>query len=187
MGISYIDNNLKKIANFLREKNKNIIGLLSRKDIIQNIAITNFSSREITEPLKELLGSSFTKLIYDGTTIPSLFFRNEDGIIEAYFPNATRTGTYLFQNSRSINTIIFDNLSQLNSQYAFSGSSLKNLIIKTPSVCSISSSLVANAIFSLKNLKAYVPDELLSSYKSATNWTVYKDRIFPLSDYYEEV
>lgn len=29
----------------------------------------------------------------------------------------------------------------------------------------------------------YVPDELVDSYKNATNWTVYADQIKPLSEY----
>lgn len=185
MSIPYIDINLKKIADFLRKKG-DLNALFPRKDISQNILSIELSSREVTEPIKELLGSSFTKLIYDGETIPSNFFNAETGIIEAYFSNALKTGTYLFQGSSSITTIVFDKLEQLNSQYAFQGSSLKSLIIKSSTLCTISSTLVANKLFSLKELKVYVPSELLDTYKAATNWTVYKDRIFPISDYYQE-
>lgn len=185
MNTPYIDINLKKIANFLRKKSGLNI-LFPRRDISQNILSIELPSREVTDSIKELLGSSFTKLIYDGGTIPANFFVLESGIIEAYFPNALKTGTLLFSNSPSITTIVFDKLEQLNYQFAFQNSSLKNLIIKSNTLCTISSTLVANNLFALKELKVYVPSELLDTYKAATNWTVYKDRIFPISDYYQE-
>lgn len=185
MSTPYIDINLKKIANFLRKKS-GLSVLFLRRDISQNILSIELPSREVTEPIKELLGSSFTKLIYDGETIPYNFFDLESGIIEAYFPNALETGAYLFKDSPSITTIVFDKLEQLSAPTAFQDSSLKNLIIKSNTLCVIPSAFVADRLFALKELKVYVPSELLDTYKSATNWTVYKDRIFPISDYYQE-
>lgn len=41
--------------------------------------------------------------------------------------------------------------------------------------------LVANAITNNTNLKIYVPDDSVNTYKSATNWSTYSSKIYPLS------
>jgi hypothetical protein len=69
--------------------------------------------------------------------------------------------------------------------YLFQNSSLKALIINTPTVCLLRSFSSARSLESLEKLKIYVPDELWETYKSTTNWATLKDgKILPMSDYY---
>ena len=190
MGINYIDKNLQKIANFIRSKNNTSQKIL-RSDMKDEI--TNLDSNPVSYSGKEkfyaYLGSAYTKLIYnENTNVP--LFENESSFTEAIFSTITKI-TNFFNNSSSINTVIFDALESLGgSSYPFKDSSIKNLIIKTPlkventAPCKISSAISANALKDLKNLKVYVPDELVDIYKNATNWTRIADKIQPLSDYY---
>lgn len=190
MGINYIDKNLQKIANFIRSKNGT-----SQKLLRSNIKdeITNLDTTPVSYSGKEkfyaYLGGAYTKLIYNEST-NTLSFQNESSFTEAIFPTITKI-TNFFNNSSSINTVIFNALESLSSDsYPFSHSSIKNLIIKTPLTtentvpCRIGSVTTANTLKDLKNLKVYVPDELVDIYKNATNWTLIADKIQPLSDYY---
>jgi hypothetical protein len=65
----------------------------------------------------------------------------------------------------------------------FLPSTLKTLILDNPNgVVSISSSTYLQNI---GKLSIYVPDDLVASYKIASNWSIIADKIFPLSDYEE--
>ena len=72
------------------------------------------------------------------------------------------------------------------STYAFYNSkNLKSLIIRSnEGVIALGSS---SGLDACTNLTVYVPDELVDSYKAATNWSVIADRIRPISEYVEEV
>ena len=190
MGINYIDKNLQKIANFIRSKNNT-----SQKILRSNIKdeITNLDTTPVSYSGKEkfyaYLGGAYTKLIYNEST-KTLYFNNESSFTEAIFPTIIEIGN-CFNSSSSINTVIFNALELLGGvNYPFRDSSIKNLIIKTPLTtentvpCRIRSVTTANTLKDLKDLKVYVPDELVNIYRNATNWTLIADKIQPLSDYY---
>ena len=64
-------------------------------------------------------------------------------------------------------------------QFAFANSGIQTLTIMTNQVCTLNS---INALESTNNLTAiYVPDNLVSSYKSATNWATYSNLIVGIS------
>lgn len=83
-------------------------------------------------------------------------------LVRVSFPAATYIGSYSFGSCPNLTSVILGNTSQvatLGSTSAFSN---------TP-----------NAII-------YVPDALVDSYKSATNWSTYADRIKGISELPEE-
>lgn len=72
------------------------------------------------------------------------------------------TSSYLFYDCSILDTVIINGTNVLPLKAS-------NCLTGVPSTC-----------------KFYVPDALVSSYKSATNWAVRGDYIFPLSQYVEE-
>lgn len=69
------------------------------------------------------------------------------------------------------------------------GNCVDNLIIRTNSVCVLQpKAFNASTDTGWKAqppLRIYVPDNLVSQYQTATNWSIYADRIKPLSQYVE--
>ena len=101
----------------------------------------------------------------------------------ASFPKATTINGYAFFGCTSLTTASFPNATSIGS-YAFSGCyNLKSLYLTGSSVCKLSAS---NAFSStpIGGYSAsartygsiYVPTSLLTSYKTATNWTYFSSR-----------
>ena len=90
-----------------------------------------------------------------------------------------------FRGCDSIEIVDFYKLSFISGS-AFSGCyTIRSLVIRNTSTIS---SIASNSkIENNTNITVYVPDELVDSYKVATNWSVIADRIRPLSEYVEEV
>ena len=85
--------------------------------------------------------------------------------------------------SSSIQTADFSAVTNINRTAFTDCTSLETLIIRTPSVCVISDISVA-----LRGSKIasgtgyiYVPDNLVDSYKAATNWVALANQIKPIS------
>lgn len=124
-------------------------------------------------------------------------------------PNATTIGEYALYNCISLEDL------KLPKAEAIGGFSLFNCIslvsLNLPGVTTIGHSamrfcislktlkLGINQVATLSNTNAfantpiangtgyiYVPDELVDSYKTATNWSVYAEQIRPMSEYVEE-
>ena len=102
------------------------------------------------------------------------------------FPNVTSIGSYAFLGCSALTTADFPNVTSIGS-YAFQDcTKLTTLIIRTTSkICTLSN---ANA-FNNSPIKTsttsgyiYVPDDLVDSYKSATNWSTYASKIKGLSE-----
>lgn len=64
-------------------------------------------------------------------------------------------------------------------QYAFANTRLQTITINTSSVCQLDS---INAFSSTPLETIYVPDNLVDSYKTETNWVTYADKIKPVSE-----
>src|SRR5574344_1486288 len=126
------------------------------------------------------------------------------------FVNATSIGSGATQNCISLTNLDMPTVTSISNYAMLNCISLTNLDMST--VTSISSYAMVNCI-SLKTIKLganqvatlantnvfqntpiakgrgyiYVPDNLVGSYKTATNWSVYADQIRPMSEYVEEV
>lgn len=101
-------------------------------------------------------------------------------------PNCLFIGNYAFGGC---NNLVKADLHKCETMYnAFqSCPSLKTLIIRTSKVCELMSAYA----FELNdgsnpNFSIYVPDNLVDSYKTAQNWSMYANYFKPLSSYVEE-
>ena len=79
----------------------------------------------------------------------------EGTIKNVNLPNATSIGNYAFRNCSNLTTIYVGT--------------------NTSTVCTLSNTNAFNRCTSLTNI--YVPASLVNSYKSATNWSNYADKI----------
>lgn len=98
---------------------------------------------------------------------------------KVYIPSINDIGSYVFNNCTSLKKIDLNNVSSIGSN-VFTYSGLETVILRnTSTVCSLAS---YNSFSGLNSLSIYVPDNLVDSYKEATNWSTFADRIKPLSE-----
>lgn len=116
------------------------------------------------------------------TTIGDGCFQKAIYLTSANLPLVTALPADAFRNS-PIQTADFAAVTNINRTAFTDCQSLETLIIRTPSVCVISDILVA-----LRGSKIasgtgyiYVPDNLVESYKAATNWVALANQIKPIS------
>ena len=89
-----------------------------------------------------------------------------------------------FYGCTNLAKIDFDVLEEMKDADFYQCSALTAVIIRSPAVCTMSDS---NAFKSTPIASGsgyiYVPAALVDSYKSATNWSVYADKIRAIEDY----
>ena len=94
--------------------------------------------------------------------------------------SATSIGQNAFRNCTSLTKLDFSVLKSIGTQ-AFYNNGLTTLIIRTNTVCTISTTYNGHTF--MQNCILYVPDNLVDSYKTTEGWSSYPDNIKPLSEY----
>lgn len=118
------------------------------------------------------------------THVGNYAFYDCNGLTAVDFPLATSIGDSAFSICTSLAAVDFPMVTSI-SDYAFiSCIDLEKLILRrTSDVCKLYS---ANALggtgIKLGRGYIYVPDDLVDSYKAATNWSTFADQIKPLSE-----
>ena len=119
------------------------------------------------------------------TSIGGYAFYSCSNLSAANFPLVTSIGEYAFRSCSNLSTANFP-LITIIASYAFqSCSNLTALVLRdTTTVCSLTNTNAFNST-PIKNGTGYiyVPDDLVDSYKAATNWSAYAAQIKPLSEY----
>ena len=116
------------------------------------------------------------------TTMESGCFRMAKSLTSANLPLITTLPADSFRNS-SIQTADFAAVTNINRTAFTDCTSLETLIIRTPSFCVISDISVAlrGSKIAAGTGYIYVPDNLVASYKAATNWVALANQIKPIS------
>lgn len=93
-------------------------------------------------------------------------------------PSATTLGYYCFTNCKAITTLDFPQLTYIENNNFQGCSALVALILRSSTLCKLNgtAALSSTPIASGTGF-VYVPADLLDSYKTATNWSVYADQI----------
>lgn len=127
--------------------------------------------------LAEIIAPNLTMLSYD-------CFFNAQKLVAIHLPNVTQaTGGNSFRNCTSLKEVDFDKLDVYSANFT-SCPVLAALIIRTPKVCTLKAVInTNNTAFYDGTANIYVPDNLVDSYKTATNWSVHADIIKPISQY----
>lgn len=121
------------------------------------------------------------------TQIGAYAFRECVGLTGINFPNVVSIGTQAFR-SCSLTSVDFPLVASIGT-YVFSDcSALTSVVLRASTVCNLQSANVFTGTpIESGTGYVYVPDELVDSYKSATNWSVYADQIRPISELEEKV
>ena len=137
---------------------------------IPNATIINQKAFASCRSLTEV---SFPK----ATSIGGNVFESCRGLTSVSLPKAKSIGEYAFRYCSSLTEVSFPVVTSIDG-YAFQYcSSLTTIYVGTESdtVCTLSNTLAFNNCPNLANI--YVPESLVDSYKSATNWSYYADKI----------
>ena len=116
------------------------------------------------------------------TTIGDWCFKTTTNLTSANLPLVTALPADAFRNS-SIQTADFGAVTNINRTAFTDCTNLETLIIRTPSVCVISDISIAlrGSKIAAGTGYIYVPDNLVDSYKTATNWVALANQIKPIS------
>lgn len=105
-----------------------------------------------------------------------------------YAPNLIHIGQGALQGCALLKRINMQVIQTIDSLAMHACFSLQEVLIGTNQVATLSN---VSAFQSTPIVKGkghiYVPDDLVDSYKTATNWSVYANQIRPMSEYVEEV
>lgn len=178
---------------------------------ILNRSITSFTDNEITNignyafhsctSLTEVIVNNVTTMgsyVFYGCTklanftAPSLsavsvFVFYNSGLTSLTLPNATSIGMHAVRSCKSLTTVDLGACKSL-AVTAFEGDTLlTTVIIRTSSVCTMANvNVFQNTPIANGTGYIFVPDDLVESYKAATNWSTYAEQIVPLSAYSED-
>ncbi len=93
---------------------------------------------------------------------------------------------YAFQSSEKLNTVDLtsDAAVTINENAFKDCSNLIHLVVRSSTLSALSAtSALDGTKFKLGDGGIYVPEDLLDSYKSATNWNVFAKNIYPIGEY----
>ena len=122
--------------------------------------------------------SSLTSVAFpNATDIGYSAFQYCRSLTSVSIPNATSISQYAFHNCSSLTSVAFPNAIRIGDNAFDSCSSLTTIYVgtNTSTVCTLSNTNAFNNCTKLANI--YVPASLVDSYKSATNWSNYADKI----------
>ena len=110
-----------------------------------------------------------------------------DGTITEYESDTITTiGQYAFYNRDNLTSVKLNSTDPVTiSAYSFAGcNSITEFFIRSATVSVLSNAnALPSAAFIAGSGVIYVPDNLVDSYKTATNWITFKEHIYGVSDY----
>lgn len=126
-----------------------------------------------------LTSASFAAVKTLGTSV----FNGDSALVSISFPLLETVGSYAFNNCIKLPEADFPNLKSIAAGGFYGTRAMTKFIIRSSTVCTLAdksafqSSAIANGTGYI-----YVPDELVDSYKAATNWSTYAAQFRPLSE-----
>lgn len=124
------------------------------------------------------------------TSIKRNAFYTCNGLTSVVFPKVVDIGTSAFNNCSSLDIVDFHVLTTIAAQAFQYSTGLYTVIIRSPNVPTLSNinafyNMPVNVVSSGTPGYVYVPSALVDSYKSASNWSNYADKIRAIEDYPE--
>ena len=202
--ITSMQNHLKSAYDKVSEKGgtvpseKNMANLTSA---IDSVKYTDFLLQIVNRTVTECVDDTFTKLgahlfesIYTITKIdcPNVLEIGAECCEYTYkltdinLPKCQIVGLSAFRYNNGMTKIDLPSVVQIRTNSFYSNTKFKTLIIRTTSqVCTLeNANAFANTPIATSTTEGfiYVPDDLVESYKSATNWSTYASKIKPISD-----
>ena len=121
------------------------------------------------------------------TSITTQTFYGCDALQTLNLPSVKTTGTQGVRHCDKLTRVDLGAVTNIGALTFDSCPLLETLIVRTSSVCTLAntSAFTGTPIASGTGY-IFVPDELLSDYRSATNWSSYAEQIVPLSAYSDD-
>lgn len=94
-------------------------------------------------------------------------------------PNVANVGSYTFDNCLELANVYLGNVGTIGRDAFAWCSKLTSVTLRSNTVCSLYNSNAFDGCH--EDLRIYVPANLVSAYKTATNWSVLADRIVGIS------
>jgi hypothetical protein len=118
------------------------------------------------------------------TSVEGEAIRQCNELVSVYLPKCTSLGSYCLGICPKLERVELNSITSIAAYSFYQCTNLTTLIIRTTSkVCSLGA---ANALTSSGIANGtgyiYVPDDLVDSYKAATNWSTYAAQFKPLSE-----
>lgn len=122
-------------------------------------------------------------IIPKSTRLWSYMCYNCDKLTDVYAPLATLADTYSMYSCGRLANIELPSLTKINSNAFTNCSVLKKLILSNDKVVTLAAAgALSGTPIAGGTGYVYVPDNLVDSYKTASNWTGYANQIKPLSE-----
>ena len=117
------------------------------------------------------------------TNIGAYAFRDCSQLTSIDLPNVTAIGGYAFYDCSQLTSIDFPNVTVIGRNAFSSCTNLASIKLTNNQVVTLrGANVFERTPIASGTGFIYVPDELVESYKTATNWTVYADQIKGLSE-----
>lgn len=140
-----------------------------------------------TELADSIIDASITEIRSNADKVRQYVFYSSIRLIKAYFSAATTVQTRAFQLSGNLQIVCFEKAVALQNE-CLSATGLTALVLLGGELSTINN---ANALSSTPIASGtgyiYVPDNLITQYQAATNWSVYSAQIKGLSELPTEV
>lgn len=150
---------------------------------LQNLATSTFYDsgiEEIYAPLLKSTGSNSSNYNY-GT------FSNCANLKKAYFPSLVTLGANTFSKSSSLEWfIVASGVTAIEYRAFYRNSAISTLIVLPTTPPNLGGEVFSSTPIASGTGSIYVPDpdgtgKIVQDYKTATNWSTYASRIFPIS------
>lgn len=118
------------------------------------------------------------------TTLGSQAFANCSSLTSIKLPSTLSSiGSYMFVTASNLKTVssLSEDLKNIYN-YAFQRSGLSKLILHSKTVTTLGTGAFEGTSIASGSGKIYVPDNLVESFQTATNWSTYASKIKPLSE-----
>lgn len=145
--------------------------------------ITEFTDDALTN-IRRYAFASCQQL--ESVSLPNLVTGNNgiflycNNLTSVSIPKCTSVSANMFYSCQILESISLPSVTSIN-DYAFGVCPMLNAVVlgNTAGVVTLSNT---NAFYNSPNAIIYVPDALVDSYKAATNWSTYADRIKGISE-----
>jgi hypothetical protein len=106
----------------------------------------------------------------------------EGTITEFRDDTITKIGAGKFYACKNLKLVDLPNVTDIGSVAFFGSTALETLILRKNAVCTLGANALFNTGFWNGRGHIYVPDNLVATYKLATNWSEFAAKIKPLSE-----
>lgn len=115
------------------------------------------------------------------TTLYQLAFRNCGNLSYISLPNVVRLSSYCLGYCSALQTISLPNCSYVSQRAFYSCTNLKTIYMGTARSV-VATMTQSNALSGCSALQSiYVPASLVDAYKTASNWSYYSSKIYPIA------